>query len=165
MALSAELSADDFRLMREYIRQHCAIDLSDEKAYLVNSRLSKLVAENGCKSFGEFHQRLASDTTTRLRDKVIDAMTTNETLWFRDTHPFTILREKLLPDFEGQFRRGRKAALRIWSAACSTGQEPYSVAMTLHEYHRAGGLIAPSQVQIVGTDISSSALFLARNGR
>lgn len=165
MDLKLEPSSEEFALLRDYIRQQCGISLGDDKVYLVASRLSRLVAESGSSGYGEFYQRLLADTSHRLRNKVIDAMTTNETLWFRDSHPFTILREKILPELDGQFSRGRQTPVRIWSAACSTGQEPYSLAMTVLEHRRAGGLVGPEQVQIRATDISASALFLARNGR
>jgi chemotaxis protein methyltransferase CheR len=86
-------------------------------------------------------------------------MTTNETLWFRDNHPFRILSEKLLPEFADQ----RKASLRIWSAACSTGQEPYSTAMVIEEFRRQRpGRIG--DVKITATDISKSVLEVARRG-
>jgi chemotaxis protein methyltransferase CheR len=162
---AAELSTQEFKLLREYIRRHCGIALGDEKAYLVDSRLSKLVAEHACQGYGDFYQLAVNDTSNRIRDKIIDAMTTNETLWFRDIHPFAILRETLLPELAAQVRGGRQTPLRIWSAACSTGQEAYSIAMTVEECRLAGVLPAAHPVQIVGTDISSSALFLARNGR
>lgn len=91
---------------------------------------------------------------------VIDAMTTNETLWFRDNHPFRILQEKLLPEFA---ERSSLQPLRIWSSACSTGQEPYSVAMVIDEFRRSrpGKL---RDVKITATDISKSVLEVARRG-
>lgn len=163
--MTTTLSNFEFNLLRDYIEKSCGIALGQEKAYLIDARLSKLLAETGAKGYGEFCQLAQNDPTHKLRDRIIDAITTNETLWFRDTHPFTILREKLLPQFEAQIVAGRKAPIRIWSAACSTGQEAYSVAMTIHEFHRSGRLLGPQHFQIVGTDISSSALFLARNAK
>ena len=91
-------------------------------------------------------------------------MTTNETLWFRDGHPFAILREKLLPPLAEQILQGRRSRVRIWSAASSTGQEPYSIAMEILEYCRSHPGIRPEHFEILATDISPSALLQAKGG-
>jgi chemotaxis protein methyltransferase CheR len=135
--------------------------LGDEKAYLIETRLTKLMAENGCEDFGQFYSLIRNGGRADLREKIVDAMTTNETLWFRDTHPFTILREKLLPFLAEEIRQRRRARVRIWSAACSTGQEPYSMAIVIREFCREQTGVQPELFEIVGTDISPSALFLA----
>jgi len=92
-------------------------------------------------------------------------MTTNETLWFRDGHPFRILKEVLLPEFAEPLKSGLRFRIRIWSAACSTGQEPYSIAITIQEFCRENPGLRPEQFEIVASDISPSALFLAKAGR
>ena len=92
-------------------------------------------------------------------------MTTNETLWFRDGHPFAILREKLLPPLGEDLRAGNRFRIRIWSGASSTGQEAYSIAMTIHEFCQANPGLRPEQFEIMASDISPSALFLAKAGR
>ncbi len=163
--MSAGISGTEFKLLRDYIEERCGIALGEEKAYLIETRLTKLMALNGCDDFTQFHRLIKSSNDPALHDKIIDAMTTNETLWFRDTHPFVILREKILPDLVKELRAGKKQKVRIWSAASSTGQEAYSIAMTIHEYCRVTPGIRPDQFEIVGTDISSSALFLAKNAR
>jgi chemotaxis protein methyltransferase CheR len=163
--VSAGISSTEFKLLRDYIEERCGIALGEEKAYLIETRLTKLMALSGCDDFTQFHRLIKSSNDAALHDKIIDAMTTNETLWFRDTHPFVILREKILPALVLELRAGRKQKVRIWSAASSTGQEAYSIAMTIHEYCRATPGIRPEQFEIVGTDISSSALFLAKNAR
>ena len=89
----------------------------------------------------------ARDPDPQLRDKIVDAMTTNETLWFRDTHPFVILREKLLPPLGEELRAGNRFRIRIWSGASSTGQEAYSIAMTIHEFCRANPGLLPEPVR------------------
>lgn len=101
-------------------------------------------------------------SSTLLRQTVIDAMTTNETLWFRDTHPYSILKERLLPEFQAEKRNMK---LRIWSAACSSGQEPYSISMTVEEYKRSAMGTLKKPVEIVSTDLSRTILDAAQKGR
>ncbi len=162
---TASVSNEEFTLMREYIEKQCGIALGDEKAYLIETRLTKLMVKSGCEDFGEFYRLVKSNKQPQLRDQIVDAMTTNETLWFRDSHPFTILREKLLPAFADEIRAGKRQRVRIWSAASSTGQEAYSIAMTVHEFAKTQSTLKPEHVEIVGTDISPSALFVATTGR
>lgn len=155
----------EFKLLRDYIERHCGIVLGEEKAYLVETRLAGLLAETGCRDFGSFYRMASGEPGTALRDKIVDAMTTNETLWFRDGHPFQILREVLLPEFSEQLRTGGRFRIRIWSAAASTGQEPYSIALSILEHCRSNPDLRPDHFEIVASDISPSALFLARAGR
>lgn len=159
------ITSEEFHQIRAYIEAQCGIALGDQKAYLIETRLAKLMAENGCDSFGEFYALLMRDIRAVLREKIVDAMTTNETLWFRDSHPFAILREKLLPQLAEEFRTGKRNHFRIWSAACSTGQEPYSIAMAIHEFCRMQTTLKPEHFEILATDISPSALFIAMAGR
>ncbi len=161
MSVSAKISTEEFGLMRKLIEEASGIFLGDAKEYLVEGRLRPLLREAGCATFKEFHAK-ALDRRSGWLDRIIDAMTTNETLWFRDKNPFIILREKILPDLVARIK-GRK--IRIWSAGCSTGQEPYSIAITILEYCKAGGGCRPRNFEILGTDISPSALFLAVSGR
>jgi chemotaxis protein methyltransferase CheR len=159
------ISAGDFKLLRDFIERECGIVLGEEKAYLIETRLAGLLAETGCSDYGAFYRLAMSQTMADLRDRVIDAMTTNETLWFRDSHPFAILREKLLPTLAAELLASRRFRIRIWSAASSTGQEPYSIAMEVLEFCRRNPGVRPEQFEILATDISPSALFLARAGR
>jgi chemotaxis protein methyltransferase CheR len=159
------ISNTEFKLLRDFIEQHCGICLGEEKAYLIETRLAGLMVENGCPDFGSFYRLAKSDTSPNLREKIIDAMTTNETLWFRDAHPFTILRDELLPPMAAEILEGRRFRIRIWSAACSTGQEPYSIAMVIHEFCRTHPGLKPHHFEILASDISPSALFLAKAGR
>lgn len=155
----------EFKLMRSYIEKNCGILLGEEKAYLIETRLAGLLAETGSADYAAFYRLASSETGTALRDKIVDAMTTNETLWFRDGHPFQILRDVMLPEFASQLQSGSRFRIRIWSAASSTGQEPYSIAMTILEYCREHPGIRPDQFEILASDISPSALFLARAAR
>lgn len=159
------LQPNEFRLLRDYIEKHCGIALGEEKAYLVETRLFGLMAEMGCQDFGHFYRMAAEESGTALRDKIVDAMTTNETLWFRDSHPFIILREVMLPGLIQQLLSGSRFRIRIWSAASSTGQEPYSIAMSILELCRQTPGLRPEHFEILATDISPSALFLAKSGR
>lgn len=160
MTLPSITEAESGRL-REYIERQCGITLGAEKSYLVQTRLQRIAQDQGCESFGELYERLARSANSVLRDLVIDAMTTNETLWFRDRYPFEILRSVVIPELVGRPQR----PIRIWSGACSTGQEPYSIAMTIRELCDATRVASPWDFQIVATDLSSQALERARAGR
>lgn len=146
---------------RDFLQSSCGIVLGENKQYLVSSRLGRLMQEHGIGNLGELVDRMQRGNSLTLKQAVIDAMTTNETLWFRDTHPFTILKDRLLPEFQKQMRGG---PVRIWSAACSTGQEPYSISMMVEEYKRAAMGVLKYPVEIVATDVARSVLDAARKG-
>ncbi|MCC6156743.1 MAG: protein-glutamate O-methyltransferase CheR [Deltaproteobacteria bacterium] len=165
MALA--ISNEEFTLLRDYIEEQCGISLTSGKEYLIESRLTTMVVESGSKSFLEFYRKIKTTPDQRLRDKLVDAMTTNETLWFRDKSPFAVFQDVLLPQFDAEIASGKRMRVRIWCAASSTGQEPYSLGMCVHEFSRLrpGAALRPANVEIVGTDISPSVLFLAMAGR
>jgi chemotaxis protein methyltransferase CheR len=152
--------AEDYRRFCEWLERLSGIALGEHKRYLVDSRLGGLMIELGIGGLGELVERLQREGTGRLTRRVVDAMTTNETQWFRDVHPFTVLFERVLPDLGG---RGA-GPLRVWSAGCSSGQEPYSLAMLLDEFRhlRPGVLTRP--VEVVATDIAASVLAQAQTG-
>ncbi|WP_029653618.1 CheR family methyltransferase [Marinobacter daepoensis] len=158
--MKADITPQEYEAFKKFLQDACGILLGDNKQYLVKSRLRRILEENSLNSLGALLERLNRPGRGGLKEVVIDAMTTNETLWFRDNHPFRILQEKLLPEFSD---RNGLSPLRIWSAACSTGQEPYSVAMVIDEYRRSrpGKL---RDVKITATDISKSVLEVARRG-
>ena len=159
------LSDTEFKQLRDYIEKSCGIALGDEKAYLIENRLVGLLTEVGCASFGELYRKAVSEPRFGLRDKIVDAMTTNETSWFRDVYPFDIFENTLLKKYTQQIVSGSRNKIRIWCAASSTGQEPYSLAMTLQEYSRKVSVQPLPCTEIVATDISPSVLFLAIAGR
>ncbi len=159
------MTSNDFNALSQYIERACGIHLAPEKAYLIETRLTKLMALSGCETFGEFHRLAESGKDPGLPEKIINAITTNETLWFRDEHPFKNLAEKVLPGLAERVQRGELARIRIWSAAAATGQEPYSLAMTIHEYCQRDPRLKPGNIEIVATDISSAALTIAKAGR
>ncbi|SOB75705.1 chemotaxis protein methyltransferase CheR [Marinobacter sp. LV10R510-11A] len=158
--MKAEITPQEYETFKSFLQDACGILLGENKQYLVKSRLRRISEENDLNSLGELLGRLNRPGRGNLKEVVIDAMTTNETLWFRDNHPFRILQEKLLPEFA---TRSSMAPLRIWSAACSTGQEPYSVGMIVDEFRRQkpGKL---RDVKVTATDISKSVLEVARRG-
>ncbi|WP_299183708.1 protein-glutamate O-methyltransferase CheR [uncultured Neptuniibacter sp.] len=151
----------DFELFSRFLEDNSGILLAKHKQYLVQSRLGKIVQEQGCPGLKELISKLQSPASKRLREQVIDAMTTNETLWFRDVHPFDILRDRILPEMTGAGGMGSR--VRIWSAACSTGQEPYSISITFDEFKKKNpGKL--SSGEIIATDISTQVLEQARRG-
>ena len=159
------ITAGEFKLLQAYIAEHCGIALGVEKSYLVDMRLGELLKETACLDFRALYRLAANDTSNQLRSRIIDAMTTNETLWFRDGHPFTILKEKLIPQVAEQLRSGALSRIRIWSAPCSTGQEPYSIAMAARDWCRTERGLRPEHVEVLASDISPTALAIARAGR
>lgn len=150
----------DFELFRVFLEKTCGIVLGSNKQYLVSSRLNKLMEQQGIKSLGELVQRIQTQRGG-LREMVVDAMTTNETLWFRDTYPFEVLKQRVLPEL---IKANGGQRLRIWSAACSSGQEPYSLSMAIDEFEKTNLGQLKAGVQIVATDLSGSMLTAAKAG-
>lgn len=158
--MGSSISKEDYESFRAFLEEACGITLGDNKQYLITSRLSSLLAEYQIASLGTLIERLRKERRSELYERIVDAMTTNETLWFRDAFPFEILRQVILPEQA----KARASGVRIWSAACSSGQEPYSISMTIEEYLRANPGALANNVQIVATDLSPSMLDLARAG-
>lgn len=149
----------EYRDFCRFLEAQCGIVLGDSKQYLVRSRLSPLVSRFSLSSLSELLQIVNSGRNRDLRVAAVDAMTTNETLWFRDTYPFTVLADKILPELSAN-----KRPIKIWSSASSSGQEPYSIAMTVLEtQNRRPGMLT-SAVQITATDISQTMLDTCRAG-
>ena len=156
----ARISTDEYEDFRQFLEDACGILLGANKHYLVQSRLGRVVGEAGMVSLGELVGQLRRERAGgALREQVVEAMTTNETFWFRDNHPFRIFSEHILPEY----LKRKQRLLRVWSAACSTGQEPYSVSMTTQDFltRNPGSAV---DVQIVATDISPSVLNEAKSG-
>jgi chemotaxis protein methyltransferase CheR len=153
-------SSVDLDYIRNVIREHSAIVVDETKSYLITTRLAPVMKRHGLASLRDLVHRLRTSSLGGLRDEVVDAMTTNETLWFRDTHPFDALRAGVLPELI-QHRRAEKE-LTIWSAACSSGQEPYTIAMLLREHFPQ---LIDWRVRICATDLSSEMLARAAAGR
>lgn len=152
-----EMSVDEYNRFRKVLEQNSGILLGEGKEYLVTSRLRRLMERNSLLSVTELLK--AMERNRSLMESVVDAMTTNETLWFRDDHPYRIFRERLLPEVAAQ-----KRPLKIWSAACSTGQEPYSLSIEIEEFKKKNPGLLLSGERILATDISPSSLAAAKEG-
>lgn len=152
----SEISTADFDYVRELVYRESAISIEPDMQYLVEARLTSLVRKTDHASVAELLSCLRSKREPGLLDQVVDAMTTNETSFFRDSHPFETLCKEVLP----QIADSHNEPIRIWCAACSTGQEAYTIAMAIHEHCPE---LVP-RVSIVGTDISQEVVAKAQAG-
>lgn len=141
------------------LHKESGLVLDDSKSYLLESRLEPLAAQEGFHSLEELGKNLMRKPSSALLQKVVEAMTTNETSFFRDRIPFDILKNQIMPNLLKTNQRGRK--IRIWSACCSTGQEPYSISILLSEI---GTQIKEWDIQILATDIDQKVLQHAQGG-
>jgi chemotaxis protein methyltransferase CheR len=141
------------------LKESSGLELSGQKAYLVASRLSPVAQKRGFRGVLDLLDHLQARPTAELVSSVVEAMATHESLFFRDGKPFELLRDEVLPEL---VRKRHPSPVRIWSAACSSGQEPYSIAMCVLESLQ-GTSRAPN-VEIVATDISRAVLERARSG-
>ncbi len=148
-----------FSYLAQMVRDHSAIVLDESKAYVVESRLGPLLYSEGVRDIDELAYRLRDDRCGPLRRKVLDAMTNNETWFFRDLYPFEALKMAVLPQLLRQ--RESEKSLGIWSAACSSGQEIYSVAMLIRENFPSA---LNWRLNLMGTDISEAIMSRARAG-
>lgn len=151
------IAANEYDLFRRYLEDACGIVLGENKHYLVTSRLKRVTEEFSFPSLSEMMSTLVKGNDRHLREKVIDAMTTNETMWFRDVYPFEIFTKDLLPELAKN-----KGPIKIWSAASSTGQEAYSISMATSEFQQSNPGKLTSNVEIVGTDISQTVVNKAK---
>lgn len=156
------LTTGDIDAVCDLIHDLCGICLDSSKSYLIESRLGQIVEKYDCQNYEELVKKVRLGSDVLLTNQVVDAITTNETLFFRDNYMFEALRHKALPELiDARQKSAFPTRIRIWSAACSTGQEPYSLAMTLAELipdvHRW-------DIQIMATDISDSVIAKASRG-
>ncbi len=159
-----KITPDELKIISRYIYDISGIHLDQSKAYLVETRLKHLMTETGSLSYHELYHKAKSDTTRTLEKKIINAICTQETMFFRDNSPFELLRTRILPELTARKLKQPSffpANIRIWSAGCSTGQEIYSIAIVLKEF-----LINPMKfnIRLLGTDISDSAISDAVSG-
>lgn len=149
----------EYDFLKRFLKSRSGLVLSDEKQYLVESRLMPVARRHDMKTLSKLIQTLSKPGTTTLQNDVVEAMTTNETFFYRDKTPFENFRNVMLP-YILEARKTRRSA-RIWCAAASTGQEPYSISMNLKEDRaKVGGF----RFEIIGTDISTEVLEKARTG-
>jgi len=148
----------DYEYLRKLLKDHSGLDLSSDKQYLLESRLLPLARKSGLSSITDLVQKLKGGSTA-ITAQVVEAMTTNETFFFRDKVPFDHFRESIMPEMIKA--RANRKSIRIWCAAGSTGQEPYSLAMCLKEM---GAALAGWRVEILATDLSQEVLEKSKAG-
>jgi len=157
---STPISSIDFNYIRALVYRESAIVLDDSKTYLVNSRLLPIAREAGFSSVGPLISLLQSKPFGALHQRVVEAVATTETSFFRDIHPFTALRDHIIPELV-QLRKDGSRTLSIWCAACSSGQEPHSIAMILRDRFPH---LHDWDLQLLASDISRTMLARAREG-
>ncbi|MCE9548078.1 MAG: protein-glutamate O-methyltransferase CheR [Planctomycetia bacterium] len=176
-----ELSPAEFGSVRKAVHDLCGLAIGEDKQYLVKTRLEPVLIGNGLASYAALVQRLLQADSLLLKDQVIEAITTNETSFNRDGHPFEELRRRILPELAARLIERRKAGIiagyttapqsRIWCAAVATGQEAYSVGMGLADFLRnrpardATPDLTPADFPILASDISGHTLAVAQAGR
>jgi len=160
-----KIRAEETHVLSQYIYSLCGVHLDETKGYLLESRLAPLLQEHACGSFSELYSKARSDQTKVISRKIVDAVTTGETSFFRDSAPFDLLQFKLLPELLDRRKKaspaGAPISLRIWSAACSSGQEVYTTAIVLKEVL---GNTTNYNIRILGTDVSDQAITRASYG-
>ncbi|MFT7486234.1 MAG: chemotaxis protein methyltransferase CheR, partial [Candidatus Paceibacteria bacterium] len=159
MPTASKLSPEDFKFVSDLVREKSAIVLEIGKEYLVESRLTPVARALEFDSIGSLVRELRTKRDSKLIEDIVDAMTTNETLFFRDRHPFETLTEEILPDLIE--RKAKEKTLNIWCAASSSGQEPYSVCILLKEHFPQ---LRDWKVNFQTTDISPLMLERTRKG-
>ncbi len=153
------MNSDDFEFISKFIKEQAGIVLEPGKEYLVEARLNPIIKEMGLPSLERLINEVRIRATNDLKLKIIDALTTNETLFFRDTHPFQALKSTILPEILSK-KQGEKK-LNIWCAASSSGQEPYSIAMILKDHIEN---IKDWNIKFIASDISEKMLARAKTG-
>ncbi len=157
--VDAVFSNQEYRALSDYLSQACGIELGNNKQYLVKSRVTPLLKKLDINSFAELlnHLNSGSPLSAKIKAEFVDVMTTNETFWFRDRGHFNQLVDQVFPDL----LRAKTGTIKVWSAACSSGQEPYSISISAEQAIMAAG--KNRNIQIIGTDISETVLRDAKN--
>jgi len=152
-----KITQNEFELFRRLIQEKCGIALDNSKGYLLENRLARMLTESLCNNFGELYYKLKNSKSESMLNKMIEAVTTKETLWFRDQYPFKALHEIIFPTV---LQKNKTSDINIWSAGCSSGQETYSIAITAQEFRKSisQGQNFINRVSILGTDISTRSI-------
>lgn len=154
------MTPEEFSYLADFLKKESGLVVSENKGYLIESRLLPIAREQGLEDVSGLVKKMRAGAQKNLLDEVTEAMTTNESFFFRDKTPFTIFEETVLPAL--QETRGASRKLRIWCAAASTGQEPYSLSMILKEWAEK----KPAwNSEIIGTDLSADVLRRAKLGQ
>ncbi len=159
-----KIAPAELKLISQYIQTITGIYLDESKSYLFETRLSSIAEAQGCKSYQELHNKARQDSSKKIEKEIIDAITTNETLFFRDKGPFELLQHKILPEIidARSTNSSLKPRIKIWSAASSTGQELYSIAIIIKELLKDS---TEYLFTLSGTDISDAAVAQASYGK
>lgn len=159
--MTTAITSEEVGMWSRLIHDSCGVYLDQAKSYLLTSRLQELLQETKSAGFSDLYYKVKASTS--LQSKVVDAITTNETSFFRDSAPFDLLRHKIIPELiDRRTKLGtRPIPVRIWSAACSTGQEVYTIAIVLRELLGSG---SGYDIRILGTDISNRVVAAASRG-
>jgi len=157
---AANIPSDEYEEFGRFLEDACGIVLGQNKHYLVISRLQRLMKDTQYSSLSAVLEELRRDRNGALRTRLVDAMTTNETLWFRDTYPFDVLTNQIFPELVEK----KITSPRIWSAACSSGQEAYSICIAYREFLAKRPGAFSGQLKVIGTDISPTVLQEAKDG-
>ena len=152
----------EFQLLSEFIQSQYGIQLKKEKQLLLTGRLHKLVAELGFTTFTEYYDYLINDPTGEARDVLIDKVSTNHTYFMREADHFDYFRDQVLPYLKEQKQAANSRDIRIWCAASSTGEEPYTLAMIMADFF--GNEASQWDTRLLATDISQTVLETAQNG-
>ncbi|MDT0593782.1 CheR family methyltransferase [Glaciecola petra] len=156
--MDTPLSPKSYALFADFLQKKLGIVLGNNRQYLVKSRLSGLLKNSNCADYDALISKLIQQSDIALTNESLELMTTNETFWFRDAYPFDLLQDNILPRLSDS-----QNTLRVWSSACSTGQEPYSIAMTIANYQKNN----PGRfrnVEIVASDFNKRVLTQAKIG-
>lgn len=155
------LSEKEFKQISDLVYEHCGINLHEGKKELVRARLSKWLRQNNFHSFKDYIQYVLKDKTGREFSRLIDSISTNLTSFFRERQHFDFLEDEFLPSMLSRKQQNRNFRIRAWSAGCSSGEEPYSIGITLLESVQGLGRW---DIKLLATDISSTMLETARKG-
>ena len=158
-----QISDEEFLQLRDFIYQQCGIFIAENRKYLVENRLSNRIKELNLKSYNDYYNFLRFDGSRRTElNKLFEVVTTNETSFFRNPPQLEVFQKSVLPDILDQCRKTGRKKLRIWSAGCSTGEEPYTLAIILHEVLKSE--ISSWDIKITANDLSEAVLTAARRG-
>lgn len=158
-----QISDEEFLQLRDFIYQQCGIFIAENRKYLIENRLSNRIKELNLKSYNDYYNFLRFDGSRRTElNKLFEVVTTNETSFFRNPPQLEVFQKSVLPDILDQCRKTGRKKLRIWSAGCSTGEEPYTLAIILHEVLKSE--ISSWDIKITANDLSEAVLAAARRG-
>lgn len=155
------MNPEEFRLLKDFVYQHCGLHFTDDSKYLLEKRLAKRLQHHNLKSFKDYYYLLRYNPGKEQElTEVVDLLTTNETYFFREDFQLKTFTEEILPEIRQRKEKDGQLQLRIWSAGCSSGEEPYTIAMLLLDMP----WLRNWKVEIIGTDISQRVLQMARQG-